>query len=148
MKFSRIYDIDNDGYISNGELFQVLKMMVGSNLKDTQLQQIVDKTILFADKDGTEIVRLEGIDSYILPEIVNTDVTFGDDWVQMSNNIEKSVTDDVQNANDIALNEEQLAVSISAKWTNVNSFRATLTVNTWPNSARFIQFSGTYKGPG
>merc|ERR1711941_209334 len=46
----RIYDIDNDGYISNGELFQVLKMMVGNNLKDTQLQQIVDKTILFADK--------------------------------------------------------------------------------------------------
>ncbi|KAI6212871.1 hypothetical protein M3Y94_00080400 [Aphelenchoides besseyi] len=48
----RIYDMDRDGYISNGELFQVLKMMVGSNLKDTQLQQIVDKTILFHDKDG------------------------------------------------------------------------------------------------
>lgn len=31
--------------------FQVLKMMVGNNLKDTQLQQIVDKTIVFADKD-------------------------------------------------------------------------------------------------
>lgn len=30
---------------------QVLKMMVGNNLKDTQLQQIVDKTIVFADKD-------------------------------------------------------------------------------------------------
>jgi hypothetical protein len=29
---------------------QVLKMMVGNNLKDTQLQQIVDKTILFHDK--------------------------------------------------------------------------------------------------
>ena len=27
----------------SGELFQVLKMMVGANLKDTQLQQIVDK---------------------------------------------------------------------------------------------------------
>ena len=48
----RIYDMDKDGYISNGELFQVLKMMVGTNLKDTQLQQIVDKTIIFADKDG------------------------------------------------------------------------------------------------
>jgi serine/threonine-protein phosphatase 2B regulatory subunit len=46
----RIYDIDNDGFISNGELFQVLKMMVGNNLKDAQLQQIVDKTILIADK--------------------------------------------------------------------------------------------------
>jgi hypothetical protein len=50
----KIYDIDKDGYISNGELFQVLKMMVGSNLKDAQLQQIVDKTIIHADvdKDG------------------------------------------------------------------------------------------------
>ena len=44
--------MDNDGFISNGELFQVLKMMVGNNLKETQLQQIVDKTVLNADKDG------------------------------------------------------------------------------------------------
>ena len=42
--------MDNDGYVSNGELFQVLKMMVGNNLKDTQLQQIVDKTIILYDK--------------------------------------------------------------------------------------------------
>jgi len=48
----KIYDIDRDGYISNGELFQVLKMMVGNNLKDGQLQQIVDKTIIYSDKDG------------------------------------------------------------------------------------------------
>jgi len=48
----RIYDIDQDGFISNGELFQVLKTMVGSNLTDKQLQEIVDKTILYADKDG------------------------------------------------------------------------------------------------
>merc|ERR1712062_528885 len=43
----RIYDIDNDGYISNGELFQVLKMMTGSTLADAQLQQIVDKTLIY-----------------------------------------------------------------------------------------------------
>jgi serine/threonine-protein phosphatase 2B regulatory subunit len=47
----KVYDIDRDGYISNGELFIVLKMMVGSNLKDQQLQQIVDKTIMEADLD-------------------------------------------------------------------------------------------------
>ncbi|XP_029203065.1 calcineurin subunit B type 1 [Acropora palmata] len=53
LKFAfRIYDMDNDGFISNGELFQVLKMMVGNNLKETQLQQIVDKTVINADKDG------------------------------------------------------------------------------------------------
>uniref|UniRef100_A0A8C9T120 Protein phosphatase 3 (formerly 2B), regulatory s1ubunit B, alpha isoform, b n=1 Tax=Scleropages formosus TaxID=113540 RepID=A0A8C9T120_SCLFO len=48
-----------DGYISNGELFQVLKMMVGNNLKDTQLQQIVDKTIINADKDGDGRISFE-----------------------------------------------------------------------------------------
>ena len=44
--------MDNDGFISNGELFQVLKMMVGNDLKDTQLQKIVDKTIFMYDKVG------------------------------------------------------------------------------------------------
>ena len=40
LKFAfKIYDMDRDGFISNTELFQVLKMMVGNNLKDTQLQQ-------------------------------------------------------------------------------------------------------------
>lgn len=40
-------------------MFQVLKMMVGNNLKDTQLQQIVDKTILFADKDEDGKINFE-----------------------------------------------------------------------------------------
>jgi len=53
LKFAfNIYDIDRDGYISNGELFMVLKKMVGNNLTEVQLQQIVDKTIIEADKDG------------------------------------------------------------------------------------------------
>ena len=43
--------MDRDGYISSGELFLVLKMMVGTNLGDIQLQQIVDKTMRDADKD-------------------------------------------------------------------------------------------------
>lgn len=55
----KIYDMDKDGYISNGELFQVLKMMVGSNLKDAQLQQIVDKTIIHADSDGDGKISFE-----------------------------------------------------------------------------------------
>ncbi|KAI8916121.1 hypothetical protein EDD86DRAFT_185420, partial [Gorgonomyces haynaldii] len=55
----QIYDIDRDGFISNGELFLVLKMMVGNNLKDAQLQQIVDKTIMEADKRGDGRVSFE-----------------------------------------------------------------------------------------
>jgi len=47
----RMYDVNNDGYISNGDLFKILKIMVGNNLTDTQLQQLVDRTILQGDKD-------------------------------------------------------------------------------------------------
>ena len=54
-----IYDIDQDGFISNGELFQVLKTMVGSNLSEKQLQEIVDKTILYSDKDGDGKISYE-----------------------------------------------------------------------------------------
>ena len=36
-----VYDVDRDGYISNGELFLVLKMMVGNNLKVGMVRFIV-----------------------------------------------------------------------------------------------------------
>ncbi len=65
----KIYDMDKDGYISNGELFQVLKMMVGNNLKDAQLQQIVDKTIIHADADGDGKISFE--EFCTVSEIVN-----------------------------------------------------------------------------
>lgn len=55
----KIYDINQDGYISNGELFTVLRMMVGNNLKEVQLQQIVDKTILQFDTDGDGKISYE-----------------------------------------------------------------------------------------
>ena len=69
--------MDNDGFISNGELFQVLKMMVGNNLKDTQLQQIVDKTIFMYDKVGCEIgssirIGLGGMESTTLTNSAQT----------------------------------------------------------------------------
>lgn len=55
----KVYDIDRDGYLSNGELFLVLKMMVGSNLRDPQLQQLVDKSLMEADKDGDGKISLQ-----------------------------------------------------------------------------------------
>merc|ERR1711985_184158 len=47
-----IYDVDKNGYISNGDLFAVMKMMVGDNLSEEQLQQLVDRQIVIADTDG------------------------------------------------------------------------------------------------
>ncbi|KAJ1755620.1 Calcineurin subunit B [Coemansia sp. RSA 2523] len=61
----KIYDIDRDGFISNGELFMVLKMMVGNNLTPVQLQQIVDKTIREADKNGDGMIDFEEFQSFV-----------------------------------------------------------------------------------
>ncbi|KAI3404731.2 hypothetical protein KGF56_002434 [Candida oxycetoniae] len=92
LKFAfSIYDIDRDGYIGNGELFIVMKMMVGKNLQDEELQQIVDKTMMEADKDGDGKLNFEefkdavdsntiantltlNIHSYISPKITVKDV--------------------------------------------------------------------------
>lgn len=53
IKFAfQVYDVNEDGFISNGDLFSVLKMMIGSNLNDVQLQQLVDRTLVKADEDG------------------------------------------------------------------------------------------------
>ena len=71
----RVYDIDRDGYISNGELFIVLKMMVGNNLKDVQLQQIVDKTIMEADKDGDGKISFEEFTQMVESTDVNLSMT-------------------------------------------------------------------------
>ncbi len=55
----RVYDFDNDGFISNGDLFQTLKMMVGDNLSDVQLQQLVDRTIAQSDDDGDGMLSFD-----------------------------------------------------------------------------------------
>ena len=41
----KVYDVDGDGFISNADLFNVLKSIV-NGLTDIQLQQLVDRTIL------------------------------------------------------------------------------------------------------
>jgi serine/threonine-protein phosphatase 2B regulatory subunit len=77
-----VYDIDRDGYISNGELFIVLKMMVGSNLKDQQLQQIVDKTIMEADLDNDGKISFEEFTKMVENTDVSTSMTLGEFWAR------------------------------------------------------------------
>ncbi|KAH9007152.1 calcium/calmodulin-dependent protein phosphatase [Lactarius hatsudake] len=61
----KVYDMDRDGFISNGELFLVLKMMVGQ-----QFKEIVDKTIMEADKDGDGKLSFEEFTQMV----ANTDI--------------------------------------------------------------------------
>ena len=48
----RMYDLDGDGYVSPDELAHTLKTLMGRALSDSQLEQIVESTILQHDTDG------------------------------------------------------------------------------------------------
>jgi serine/threonine-protein phosphatase 2B regulatory subunit len=55
----KVYDINDDGFITQEELFNVLKLMVGKNLTDDQLQVIARSTLQRADKDKDGKISLD-----------------------------------------------------------------------------------------
>jgi len=48
----RAYDADRDGYLTQEELFEVLKLTVQGSMTDEQLRNVVEKTVSVADRDG------------------------------------------------------------------------------------------------
>jgi len=60
----QIYDVNNDGFITNGDLFNILKILVGDNLTNIQLQQLVDRTLIAADKDMDGRISFEEFCEY------------------------------------------------------------------------------------
>lgn len=55
----KMYDVDGDGRVSNKDLFEILRIMVGTNLTVVQVQQIVDKTFIEADLDRDGYITFE-----------------------------------------------------------------------------------------
>ncbi|EPY33482.1 protein phosphatase 3, regulatory subunit [Strigomonas culicis] len=68
----KMYDIDGDGKISNKDLYETLRIMVGANLTGVQLQQIVDKTFIEADADRDGYITFEEF------EVMAASSDFGD----------------------------------------------------------------------
>ncbi|XP_055994896.1 calcineurin B homologous protein 2 [Sorex fumeus] len=48
----QLYDQDRDGKISKHEMLQVLRLMVGVQVTEEQLESITDRTVQEADEDG------------------------------------------------------------------------------------------------
>eukprot|EP00026_Physarum_polycephalum_P016700 Phypoly_transcript_17674.p1 GENE.Phypoly_transcript_17674~~Phypoly_transcript_17674.p1 ORF type:complete len:182 (+),score=31.48 Phypoly_transcript_17674:198-743(+) len=55
----KVYDINNDGVITADEIFAILKMLVGTNLTDEQINVVVRDTMLEADQSGTGKLSFE-----------------------------------------------------------------------------------------
>ena len=54
-----VYDVNRDGFISNGDLFAVMSLMVGDNLTGEQLQNLIDRQLQLTDTDGDGMLNFE-----------------------------------------------------------------------------------------
>ena len=61
----KIYDYNGDGYISNGDLYHMIKLMVKDSLGDIHIQQLVDRTMQAADLDKDGLLTFEEFVSYV-----------------------------------------------------------------------------------
>eukprot|EP01024_Parvocaulis_polyphysoides_P045754 TRINITY_DN42881_c0_g1_i1.p2 TRINITY_DN42881_c0_g1~~TRINITY_DN42881_c0_g1_i1.p2 ORF type:complete len:132 (-),score=22.44 TRINITY_DN42881_c0_g1_i1:238-633(-) len=55
----QVYDVDGDGGISHEDLYQTLEHLVGPNLGQNQLEEIVNCTMEQYDKDADGFLSLE-----------------------------------------------------------------------------------------
>ncbi|XP_028922427.1 calcineurin B homologous protein 2 [Ornithorhynchus anatinus] len=55
----QLYDQDRDGKISREEMLQVLRMMVGVQVTEEQLESIAERTVQEADTDGDGAISFE-----------------------------------------------------------------------------------------
>jgi len=46
-----IYDTNGDGFLDKSDMFILMKMMIGNELSEQQIAEIVDKTLLDLDED-------------------------------------------------------------------------------------------------
>jgi serine/threonine-protein phosphatase 2B regulatory subunit len=61
----QVYDVNGDGFLSNSDLFHTLKLLTGDNLSDVQIQQVVDRTMLRADKDYDGRISFDEFQEFI-----------------------------------------------------------------------------------
>lgn len=55
----KIYDLNGDDYISNEDLFKMIKLVVKKTLGDVFIQQLVDRTILEVDLERDSEISFE-----------------------------------------------------------------------------------------
>ena len=55
----KIYDVNGDDHVCQKDMFIILKQLIGRGLSDSQLQEIVQKTIKDLDHDGDGQLNLD-----------------------------------------------------------------------------------------
>lgn len=68
----RVYDTKGDGVITKDEIVEMLKLMVGNNLTNEQIELIVQKTMAEYDLDGDGKISEEEFAKVLLILRINT----------------------------------------------------------------------------
>ncbi|GAM23803.1 hypothetical protein SAMD00019534_069780 [Acytostelium subglobosum LB1] len=63
----KVYDINNDGFVTKQEIQSVLMMMVGKNLTQEQLATIVDETLQEADRENRGKLNFDDFHAVRMP---------------------------------------------------------------------------------
>jgi serine/threonine-protein phosphatase 2B regulatory subunit len=61
----RIYDVDNDGFVGQDDLFYIFKFVTCSNMSDSQLEVMVDRAFAKMDDSGDRKVNLAEFTDYL-----------------------------------------------------------------------------------
>lgn len=57
----RIYDVNGDNVIDHSDLRIIIKLLVGNNMSEQYVTQLVETAMKDADKDGNMEITFEGI---------------------------------------------------------------------------------------
>jgi serine/threonine-protein phosphatase 2B regulatory subunit len=55
----RVYDIDKDGYISDAELCEILRLMAGGNMTEDRIRRVATDTVAAAAADGGNRISMD-----------------------------------------------------------------------------------------
>jgi len=92
-------------------------------------------------KEGTEEVYVENISSYIVHD--ETDLIVEEGTNPTSVRVRNSAIGGAANPSNLdQITDEQAKVMIIVQWKNVNSFETEFSISTWPNSGRYVLFTG------
>jgi Ca2+-binding EF-hand superfamily protein len=74
----RVYNLSGNGFITKGELLEVLRLMAGHNLEEDELVAIVDQTFKDADVNRDNLIDFEEFSSAMMrsDSIRNMSITF------------------------------------------------------------------------
>ena len=67
--------MNHDGFLDQKELFQVIKMMVGKELEEDELNQLVEKTIKECSSRGDDKISYEDFHDAVAHEDIRTQMS-------------------------------------------------------------------------